>query len=186
MNSLDTHDTPRLLTLLGAGGGYRDQTKEWRAGFTLSSRQLKKGRALLKAAALLLFCFPGSPTVYYGDEVGMQGFEDPFNRQTFPWGYEDRELLEWYRALGRLRSRHPALRKGSIRYLLGKGPLLVFLRETGDEQLLCAFNAGGEEHAFSFDEGKIFPLIGRPQFSQMDGLYTIALPPRSGAVFSIK
>ena len=186
MNSLDTHDTPRLLTLLGAGGGYRDQTKEWRAGFTLSSRQLKKGRALLKAAALLLFCFPGSPTVYYGDEVGMQGFEDPFNRQTFPWGYEDRELLEWYRALGRLRSRHPALRKGSIRYLLGKGPLLVFLRETGDEQLLCAFNAGGEEHAFSFDEGKLFPLIGRPQFSQMDGLYTIALPPRSGAVFSIK
>lgn len=186
MNSLDTHDTPRLLTLLGAGGEYRDQTKEWRAGFTLSSRQLKKGRALLKAAALLLFCFPGSPTVYYGDEVGMQGFEDPFNRQTFPWGYEDRELLEWYRALGRLRSRHPALRKGSIRYLLGKGPLLVFLRETGDEQLLCAFNAGGEEHAFSFDEGKLFPLIGRPQFSQMDGLYTIALPPRSGAVFSIK
>ncbi len=186
MNSLDTHDTPRLLTLLGAGGEYRDQTKEWRAAFTLSSRQLKKGRALLKAAALLLFCFPGSPTVYYGDEVGMQGFEDPFNRQTFPWGYEDRELLEWYRALGRLRSRHPALRKGSIRYLLGKGPLLVFLRETGDEQLLCAFNAGGEEHAFSFDEGKLFPLIGRPQFSQMDGLYTIALPPRSGAVFSIK
>ena len=186
MNSLDTHDTPRLLTLLGAGGEYRDQTKEWRAGFTLSSRQLKKGRALLKAAALLLFCFPGSPTVYYGDEVGMQGFEDPFNRQTFPWGREDRELLEWYRALGRLRSRHPALRKGSIRYLLGKGPLLVFLRETGDEQLLCAFNAGGEEHAFSFDEGKLFPLIGRPQFSQMDGLYTIALPPRSGAVFSIK
>ena len=186
MNSLDTHDTPRLLTLLGAGGEYRDQTKEWRASFTLSSRQLNKGRALLKAAALLLFCFPGSPTVYYGDEVGMQGFEDPFNRQTFPWGYEDRELLEWYRALGRLRSRHPALRKGSIRYLLGKGPLLVFLRETGDEQLLCAFNAGGEEHAFSFDEGKLFPLIGRPQFSQMDGLYTIALPPRSGAVFSIK
>lgn len=186
MNSLDTHDTPRLLTLLGAGGEYRDQTKEWRAGFTLSSRQLKKGRALLKAAALLLFCFPGSPTVYYGDEVGMQGFEDPFNRQTFPWGREDRELLEWYRALGRLRSRHPALRKGSIRYLLGKGPLLVFLRETGDEQLLCAFNAGAEEHAFSFDEGKLFPLMGRPQFSQMDGLYTIALPPRSGAVFSIK
>ena len=186
MNSLDTHDTPRFLTLLGAGGEYRDQSREWRAGFTLSPKQLNKGRALLKAAALLLFCFPGSPTVYYGDEVGMEGFEDPFNRQTYPWGREDRELLEWYRALGRLRSRHPALRRGSIRYLLGKGPLLVFLRETGDEQLLCAFNAGGEEHAFSFDEGKLFPLMGRPQFSQMDGLYTIALPPRSGAVFSIK
>ena len=186
MNSLDTHDTPRLLTLLGAGGEYRDQSKEWRAQFRLSPKQRAKGRALLKAAALLMFCFPGSPTVYYGDEAGMEGFEDPFNRQTYPWGREDRELLEWYRALGRLRSRHPALRRGSIRYLQGKGPLLVFLRETGDERLLCAFNAGEEEHAFPFDGGRLFPLMGRPQFSQMDGLYTVALPPRSGAVFSIK
>ena len=89
MNSLDTHDTPRLLTLLGAGGEYRDQTKAWRAQFQLSPKQRSRGKELLKAAALLLFCFPGSPTVYYGDEVGMEGFEDPFNRQTYPWGYED-------------------------------------------------------------------------------------------------
>ena len=186
MNSLDTHDTPRILTLLGAGGEYRDQSKEWRAQFRLSPRQRSRGRALLKAAALLLFCFPGSPTVYYGDEAGMEGFEDPFNRQSYPWGYEDRELLEWYRALGRLRSRHPALRRGSIRYVLGKGPLLAFLREGGGERLLCAFNAGDGEHAFSFDEGRLFPLMGGPQFSQMDGLYTVVLPARSGAVFAVK
>ena len=186
MNSLDTHDTPRILTLLGAGGEYRDQTKEWRAQFRLSSRQRSRGRELLKAASLLLFCFPGSPTVYYGDEAGMEGFEDPFNRQTFPWGHEDQDLLNWYRALGRLRSRHPALRRGSIRYVLGKGSLLAFLRETGDERLLCAFNAGDEEHAFSFDGGRLFPLMGRPQFSQQDGVYTVALPPRSGAVFAVK
>ena len=186
MNSLDTHDTPRFLTLLGAGGEYRDQTKEWRAQFRLSPRQRNRGRELLKAASLLLFCFPGSPTVYYGDEAGMEGFEDPFNRQTYPWGREDQTLLEWYRALGRLRRRHPALRRGSIRYVLGRGPLLAFLRETGDERLLCAFNAGNEEHAFSFEDGRLFPLMGRPQFSQRDGVYTIALPPRSGAVFALK
>ena len=68
----------------------------------------------------------------------------------------------------------------------GEGVLDCALRETEEERLLCAFNAGSEEHAFSFDEGRLFPLMGRPQFSQMDGLYTIALPPRSGAVFSIK
>ena len=116
----------------------------------------------------------------------MEGFEDPFNRQTFPWGKEDQDLLNWYRALGRLRSRHPALRRGSIRYVLGKGPLLAFLREAGDERLLCAFNAGDEERAFSFDGGRLFPLMGRPQFSQRDGLYTVVLPPRSGAVFAVK
>ena len=186
MNSLGTHDTARILTLLGAGGEYRDQTKEWRAQFRLSPRQRGRGRELLKAASLLLFCFPGSPTVYYGDEAGMEGFEDPFNRRTYPWGREDQTLLEWYRALGRLRSRHSALRRGSIRYVLGKGPLLAFLRETGDERLLCAFNAGNEEHAFSFGDGRLFPLMGRPQFSQRDGLYTVVLPPRSGVVFAVK
>ncbi len=186
MNSLDTHDTPRLITLLGAGGEYRDQTKEWRAKFRLAPKQRAKGKDLLKAAALLMFCFPGSPTVYYGDEAGMEGFEDPFNRQTYPWGSEDQDLLNWYRALGRLRRRYQALRRGSIRYLAGKGPLLVFLRETEEERLLCAFNAGDEERAFHVDEGKLCPLLGQPQFSQMDGLYTVALPPRSGAVFTVK
>ncbi len=186
MNSLDTHDTPRILTLLGAGGEYRDQSKEWRAQFRLSSRQRGRGRELLKAAALLLFCFPGSPTVYYGDEAGMEGFEDPFNRQTYPWGHEDGELLEWYRALGRLRRRSQALRRGSIRYVLGRGHLLAFLRETDEERLLCAFNAGDEERAFSFDGGQLRPVLGQPQFSQRDGLYTIVLPPRSGAVFAVK
>ena len=186
MNSLDTHDTPRILTLLGAGGEYRDQSKEWRAQFRLSSRQRGRGRELLKAAALLLFCFPGSPTVYYGDEAGMEGFEDPFNRQTYPWGHEDQELLEWYRALGRLRRRSQALRRGSIRYVLGRGHLLAFLRETDEERLLCAFNAGDEERAFSFDGGQLRPVLGRPQFPQRDGLYTIVLPPRSGAVFAVK
>ncbi|NBI10828.1 DUF3459 domain-containing protein [Colidextribacter sp. OB.20] len=186
MNSLDTHDTPRILTLLGAGGEYRDQSKEWRARFRLSHRQRLRGRQLLKAAALLLFCFPGSPTVYYGDEAGMEGFEDPFNRQTYPWGREDRELMDWYRTLGRLRKDHPALRQGAIRYIYGRGPLMAFLREMEEERLLCVFNAGDEDHALTFDGGRLIPLLGQPQFSQKDGLYTVALPPRSGAVFSVR
>ena len=185
MNSLDTHDTPRLLTLLGAGGEYRDQTKEWRAGFTLSPRQLNKGRALLKAAALLLFCFPGSPTVYYGDEVGMEGFEDPFNRQTYPWGYEDQELLEWYRALGRLRGQRPALRRGGIRYVCGRGPLLAFVREAEEERLLCAFNAGKEKQTLVVEEERLCPVLGQVEVAQVDGVCEITLPPRSGAVLEM-
>ena len=60
MNSLDTHDTPRILTLLGAGGDYRDKSKEWRARFKLSSKQRRKGKALFRAAALLLFLLGAS------------------------------------------------------------------------------------------------------------------------------
>ena len=185
MNSLDTHDTPRFLTLLGAGGEYRDQSREWRAGFTLSPKQLNRGRKLLKAAALLLFCFPGSPTVYYGDEVGMEGFEDPFNRQTYPWGYEDQELLEWYRALGRLRGQRPALRRGGIRYVCGRGPLLAFVRESEEERLLCAFNAGKEKQTFVVEEERLCPVLGQVEAAQVDGVCEITLPPRSGAVLEM-
>ena len=186
MNSLDTHDTPRFLTLMGAGGESRDQSKEWRAKFRLSPRQRFRGRQLLKAAALLLYCFPGSPTVYYGDEAGLEGFEDPFNRQTYPWGREDQELLAWYQALGRLRRRHPALRRGAIRYVCGKGPLLAFLRETEEERLLCVFNAGGEEEHFTAEEGQPHPLLGQAGLLRREDSCEITLPPHSGAVFELE
>jgi len=187
MNSLGTHDTPRILTLLGAGGEYRDQSREWRAHFRLSPKQRRRGKDLLRAAALLLFCFPGSPTVYYGDEVGMEGFEDPFNRQTFPWGYEDRELLDWFRALGALRRDHPALRRGDIRYVTGRGPLLAFTRRSGEETLLCAFNAGEDAEAMDTSLfGELEPILGHAHMDRTEEGLSLVMPPRSGAVFLLR
>ncbi len=80
----------------------------------------------------MLFAFPGSPMVYYGDEAGTEGFEDPFNRRTYPWGREDGELLEWYTALGKARRALPALRRGELAWTLTRGRVLSFLR-TGAE-----------------------------------------------------
>ena len=141
MNSLGTHDTPRILTLLGVGGERRDQSRDWRANFRLEGDALRLAKERLRAAALLLFCFPGSPTVYYGDEAGMEGFEDPFNRRTYPWGHEDQELLGWFKQLGALRKDHPALRRGTIRYVAADGPLLAFARADDGEEVLCVCNA---------------------------------------------
>ena len=185
MNSLGTHDTPRILTLLGAGGEYRDQSKDWRAHFRLSPKQRRRGKDLLRAASLLLFCFPGSPTVYYGDEAGMEGFEDPFNRQTYPWGREDRELLDWFRALGRLRKEHTALRRGDIRYVAGRGPLLAFARSDGQETLLCAFNAGEDHQALRAPGLRVHPepLLGRAHVQEDEDGLKLVLPPQSGAAF---
>lgn len=84
MNFLGTHDTPRILTVLGASQVPQD--KDARAAYRLSPAERQRGEALVRLASLVLFTFPGSPTVYYGDEVGMEGFEDPFNRGTFPQG----------------------------------------------------------------------------------------------------
>ena len=188
MNSLGTHDTPRILTLLGVGSDCKDQSKEWRANFRLSAWQRRRGKELLRAAALLLFSFPGSPTVYYGDEAGMEGFEDPFNRQTYPWGHEDRELLDWFKALGALRKERPALRKGGLRFLKGEGHLLAFLRETEEEKLLCAFNAGDEARTLTLElEGNgAQPLLGQARANREGNVLTLELPPRSGAVIRVE
>lgn len=90
----------------------------------------------------MLFAFPGSPMVYYGDEAGLEGFEDPFNRRTYPWGREDGELLAWYAALGRARRALTALRRGELTWTLTRGRVLSFLRTGAEGSVLAAVNAG--------------------------------------------
>ena len=178
MNALGTHDTLRVLTLLGAGGAHTDKTKDWRAAHRMTPYERKYGKDLLKAGAAVLFCFPGSPTVYYGDEAGMEGFEDPFNRRTFPWGKEDRELTDWFAQLGNLRKKSPALRRGDLHWLAGRDGLLAFTRTVEGETLLCACNAGGEPAAL--DVGPARLLLGGGAVK--DGVLT--LPPRTAAVLA--
>ena len=143
MNFLSTHDTPRLLTLLGHEGD-APATRDERAAYRLSGEERARGTALLKLAALILYTFPGSPMLYYGDEAGMEGFEDPFNRCTYPWGHEDTALLDWFRTLGRLRAERESLQSGGITYPLAAGRVLCFARRVGDEVAVCAVNAGAE------------------------------------------
>ena len=149
MNFLGTHDTPRILTLLGVGGDGKDHSKDWRAAFRMSDEQYQRGRARLRLGALVLFAFPGSPTIYYGDEAGLEGFEDPFNRRTFPWGREDEELLAWYRALGAARGQLEALRRGELTWLYTRGRVLAFLRGEGERAVLAAVNAGDRPEAIT-------------------------------------
>ena len=188
MNSLGTHDTPRILTLLGAGGERRDRSRDWRASFRLEGDALRMAKERLCSAALLLFCFPGSPTVYYGDEAGMEGFEDPFNRRPYPWGQEDGELLGWFKQLGALRKDHPALRRGTIRYVAAEGPLLAFARADDGEELLCVCNAGDAPVTLPLPGKTASPLAGSPALSPLeeDEGVQITLPPRSGAALLMK
>ena len=142
MNFLGTHDTPRILTLLGEGSERREQSRDWRAQHRLSPEARARGARLLRLAAVVLFAFPGSPTIYYGDEAGMEGFEDPFNRRTFPWGGEDHALTDLFAALGRARHTWPALQDGELRWVRAQGPVLAFSRGTGKGAVLAAVNRG--------------------------------------------
>ena len=79
-------------------------------------------------ASFLQYMLPGSPSLYYGDEAGMEGGKDPFNRRTYPWGQEDGALLAHFRALGQLRKEQDALRLGDIQFFCAGDGCIGFTR----------------------------------------------------------
>ena len=181
MNSLGTHDTPRILTLLGEESARQERSRDWRAASRLGPDWRGRGLARLRLGALVLFAFPGAPTVYYGDEAGMEGFEDPFNRRTFPWGREDQALTAWFAALGRARRELPPLRRGDIRYVRAEGNVLAFTRTLDGRAVLCAVNAGDALASVTLPwTGAASDFLSGAPLVPADGLLTVELPPMTG------
>lgn len=102
MNFLGTHDTPRILSVLG-DPSWEHCTRGELAQRRLSSEAHTYAKKLLKLAFLILFGMPGVPCVFYGDEAGMEGYDDPFNRRPYPWHTRDMELLKYVTTLGTFR-----------------------------------------------------------------------------------
>lgn len=184
MNFLGTHDTGRILTTLGATNVPED--KEERADYTLSLQEYTKGRALVSLAALILYTFPGSPTVYYGDEVGMEGFEDPFNRGTYPWGNEDRVLLAHFTQLGKLRMAHPALQEGDLYYTYVKEHVLGFSRKTHEDYTMTLCNASEEPVSVSvrWEYAQAVDALSQEVYEPKEGVITLVIPPYSGVLLT--
>ena len=182
MNFLGTHDTPRILTLLGAA--QTPGTKRERAAYRLSPDERTQGTSKLRLAAMLLYTFPGSPTVFYGDEAGMEGFEDPLNRRTFPWGREDERLTAFFRTLGLLRSQRESLRRGDLRYLYAAGGGLVIQRCRGGERTVTALNAGTSPLPVTLDWDNSTAMDGvtGQRFLSVNGKVRLTLPPLDGVI----
>ena len=180
MNFLGTHDTPRVLSLLGEGQAPAEKAE--RAVYRLDPEEERLGKERWKLASALLYAFPGSPMLFYGDEAGLQGLEDPFCRGGYPWGREDGDLLAWFRLLGRVRKR-PSLRRGDLTWLHAQGPLLAFRRQAEGETTAAAFNAGDAEAALTLPwEGReALDLLTGQRFAAWEGRIALCLPAR-GAV----
>ena len=125
--------------------------------------------------ALVLFAFPGSPMIYYGDEAGIEGFEDPFNRRTYRWEMADDVLRRWYADLGRARKELPALRRGSIRWWKAEGKLLSFLREGEGEPVLAAVNVNKDSERIDLPWPAVDWMTGRELPAG-----PVSLPPMTG------
>ncbi len=138
MNLIDSHDTVRALTRLS--GVEMPESKKDRANFRLSQDKYDLAKKRLKFASSLQFLLPGVPCVYYGDEAGVQGFEDPMNRGTYPWGREDKELLDHYKMLGELRQEYADFLTGETVFVQDD-QLVVFERRARGQRLTIFANA---------------------------------------------
>lgn len=101
VNMTGTHDVERLMTAL----------------LRIAGEDRERAQTLLRCYAAILFTFPGVPLIYYGDETGLEGGCDPDNRRPYPWGKENREMIDWFVALGALRQNNRVLREGEWRVL---------------------------------------------------------------------
>ncbi len=165
LNLLASHDTARLVTI---------------ANNDLPSVEL---------ATLLLLTFPGAPSIYYGDEVGLTGALDPDSRRGFPPSSQWKlDILSYHRRLIALRHAHPALRTGEYRILFAENTVYVFARILDAEEILVAVNTGTAPATVSFN----CPLQSKPSWC----LYgfgtttwrdaeqlTLEIPPRQGCIF---
>ena len=141
MNILSTHDTPRALTaLVDPADADRAELAKRHMDAPTRSRALR----LLRMAAFLQFTLPGAPCIYYGDEAGMDGYRDPFNRKFYPWGAEDEPLQAFYTALARLKKESPALRRGDVTVLEAGGGRILFLRRWEGQTFAVCCNRAAE------------------------------------------
>lgn len=179
MNHIGTHDTERAITML-AGEPLHGHGRHWQSNAHLTRERRKKGLTLLRLAALMQFTLPGVPCIYYGDEAGLEGYRDPFNRSCYPWDKADEGLVEWYRRLARLRATCPCLREGRIEPVMAGDCCMAYVRDDGQERLLVAINAGEQEKpvyiAPEWNDAEI--LMGRLP----DERHALVLGPRDCAV----
>ena len=141
MNLLGTHDTPRILTALVDDF---DGSREEKAKRRLSRNSMEVARDRLMMASFLQFTLPGSPSIYYGDEALMEGYKDPFNRRSFPWGREDREIQGHFKRLGKMRRDYDALRLGDIQFFEAGDKRLGFKRSYNGKQVRVYVNRSGD------------------------------------------
>lgn len=138
MNHIGTHDTCRVISRLGTLGNYHSDYAERYRG-ELSEEEYARGKRLLKLISVMQFTLPGVPCIYYGDEAGAGGGEDPFNRGCYPWGKEDKELIAHYEFLGKMRKEHAVFKDGGFKPVSAALGCVAYER-TGRERIITVAN----------------------------------------------
>ena len=139
MNMLGNHDTERVLTILN------------------------NNVTLLKEAVVIQMTLPGVPLIYYGDEAGLTGGKDPNNRKSYPWGKENKDILDFYRNISSIRISEEALRSGEIEFLELNNGILGYERTLNKDRIIIAVNIMEKEENILINnvDGKILNLLDK-------------------------
>ncbi len=159
MNFVSTHDIERAINRLG-GDNCDDKSKDWMADRWLTHEQYHHGKELLKAAMALMFFLPGVPSIYYGDEAGLQGYKDPFNRRCYPWGNEDTDLIAYVTELSRVRKAIPNMKSGRAYFVINDEEIVDeriagFTRQGDTMDYIFFINRSGDEVCLTDIPGKL-------------------------------
>ncbi len=142
MNLVGTHDTERVLTMLGSTEEDLDKTNEQLSTYRLHAKQRAVAVPFVKMAAALQYTVFGIPSLYYGDELGLEGARDPFCRMPMPWSEMDQphraELLRFYQKLGRLRAEHPVFDGGAFEVLYHDESCIAYARRKQGREVVVA------------------------------------------------
>ena len=146
LNLLGSHDRERLFTVLGGAPDPDTLSEDQRASYRLNEGQRGLAKSRLWLMALLQMTLPGVPCVYYGDERGLEGFRDPYNRATFPWDGGDLDCTTIYRNAIAVRKTLPVLLNGSFEPFAAGEDVFGFWRKE-DGECVCVLVNGSLEHA---------------------------------------
>lgn len=143
MNVLSTHDSVRIITLLGRR--YTVTDKDLMADEKLDEFEYARGKEREKLATVLQFFLYGVPSIYYGDEEGLEGDLDPYNRRCFNWEQRDEDLTNHYKKLAKIRKENAVFKSGETSVIKAEKGLFVFSRGEGKNKVIIALNSSNHE-----------------------------------------
>ncbi|MGI6525885.1 MAG: glycoside hydrolase family 13 protein [Caldicoprobacterales bacterium] len=191
MNFLSTHDVERILTALGDAPPADQLSRDAKAVFALDDAKMILAVKRLENVVLLQMTLPGVPSVYYGDEVGLQGYDDPFNRTTYPWGKENKKVFSIYKRMINLRKEHSIFVKGDFEIIYMYQSCFAFARYDKKKLIVVSVNMNTEKQVFTrLDLARFHPshainLGTHNSIPMSDGIIVYDLAPLSYRIIEV-